>query len=60
MNEQLLTTEQVAKLIGVRPQTLAVWRSTKKFGLPYIKIGHAVRYHETAVRRWLQDRTVKP
>jgi predicted DNA-binding transcriptional regulator AlpA len=57
--DELLTGDQTAAKIGVEPQTLAVWRSTKRYGLPYIKVGHLVRYKLSDIEAWLATRTVR-
>ena len=41
---QWLTPDQAAAILGVKPLTLAVWRSTKRYALPYYKFGRCVRY----------------
>jgi excisionase family DNA binding protein len=48
----LLTPEQVADLTGLAIETLAQWRSQKR-GIPYLKIGRAVRYDPADVQRYL-------
>ena len=58
LDEPLLDEEAVAKLLSIRPQTLSVWRTTKRYCLPYIKIGHAVRYKRSAVLEFIESRTV--
>lgn len=40
----LLTPQQVAALLQVPQTTLAVWRSTGRVKLRFVKIGRAVRY----------------
>ncbi len=40
---RLLTTHQVAELLGLKPQTLALWRTQDK-GPKFVKLGKAVRY----------------
>ena len=57
-DEKLLTTEEAAGLLKVRPQTLCVWRSSKRHGLPYIKVGGCVRYRMGDLLEWLQAQTV--
>ncbi len=44
MSELLLTPRDVAKILGVTLQTLAVWRCEKRYNLPYVKAGRLVRY----------------
>ena len=54
----LLDTKEAAKLLNVSPGTLEVWRSTKRYALPYSKIGGAVRYRRSAVQEFIAARTV--
>ena len=42
--QPLLTPEEVAALLKVPTTTLAVWRSTGRVKLRFVKIGRAVRY----------------
>lgn len=50
----LMTEREVADLLGVRPHTLAVWRSSRKVPLLYVKVGKAVRYRRVDVESFLQ------
>ncbi len=50
---QFLTTEDVAELMGLSVETLAQWRSQRR-GIPYLKIGRAVRYDPTDVQVYLE------
>lgn len=58
MNTDFLTADDVAELIKVRKQTLAVWR-IKGQGPTFIKAGRAVRYRRSDVDRWLDGRAMK-
>jgi excisionase family DNA binding protein len=51
--DALLTTEEVANLTGLSQETLAQWRSQRR-GIPYLKIGRAVRYHSADVQAYLE------
>lgn len=53
----LLTPGQAAEFIGVRAQTLAVWRTTGRYDLPFVKAGRLVRYRLADVKEWLRQRT---
>ena len=53
----LLTSQQAADYICVAPDTLAVWRCTGRYAIPYIKIGSKVRYKETDLNTFLEERT---
>jgi len=35
----VLTRTEAAKMLGVKPQTLAKWQATHRYGLPAIKYG---------------------
>ena len=53
----LLTSEQAADYICVAPDTLAVWRCTNRYDIPYIKIGRKVRYNELDLLAFIEQRT---
>jgi hypothetical protein len=55
--EQLLTGDEAAKILDVTPGTLQVWRSTGRYKLPFVKVGRNVRYVQSNLINWLQDRT---
>jgi len=52
---RLLTPREVAAMLRVAVGTLAVWRSTKRYPLPYLKLGHAVRYREEDIRDFMKE-----
>ena len=56
-DDPLLDTPAAAKEIGTEPSTLEVWRSTKRYDIPYIKVGRLVRYRRSALLSWLESRT---
>ena len=43
-DEEYWTREQAAKVLHKKPQTLAVWATTKRYNLPFRKIGRSVLY----------------
>lgn len=53
---ELLTPEQAAARMGLRPQTLAVWRTTGRYGLPYIRAGRLIRYRPEDIDAFLDGR----
>lgn len=55
---KLLNTEQTARILGVQPKTLEVWR-WRGYGPAFRKVGHLVRYEEGEILAWLdaQSRT---
>lgn len=53
----LLTTSQVAELLGVSPATLSYWR-TKRTGPEYMKFGKHVRYTTQSVQAFIESKIV--
>ena len=56
MNEQLLSTKQVATRLGLAPITLRKWRMDPAIGLPFVKFGHRVMYRPTDVEAFINAR----
>ena len=44
LKECLLTRKQAAEFLGVKEHTLAVWACSKRYDLPYVKVGRLVKY----------------
>jgi len=57
-DDTLLTEAETANQLNTKSETLAVWRSTKRYPLPYIKIGRSVRYRQGDVRAFIKSRTI--
>ena len=53
----LMTSEEAAAYIGVKPQTISVWRTAGRYALPFVKVGRLVRYRKADLDRWLASRT---
>lgn len=54
---ELLTAEETGRLLGVKPQSLAIWRMNEE-NLPFIKVGRLVRYRRSDIENWLTSQTV--
>ena len=54
-SSKLLTPAEVAELLGVSVQTLAVWRSVERYALPYVKVGARVRYRPADIERFIEQ-----
>lgn len=52
---QLLDTRQAAQFLGVESHTLAEWRCTKRYSLPYVKIGRLVKYRRDDLHRFIEE-----
>lgn len=53
----LLTRQQAAQYLGVSPDTLAVWACTKRYPLPFIKIGRLAKYRQADLDAFIQAGT---
>jgi predicted DNA-binding transcriptional regulator AlpA len=52
---RLLTKDELARFLGVKPGTLAAWRYRQQ-GPPAVKVGHLIRYRPQDVVDWLDER----
>ena len=57
--DNLLDRKAAAKYLGVTPETLAVWKCTKRYNLKSIKVGRLVKYRKTDLIEFLEER-LKP
>lgn len=55
--QQLLDDKAAAAVLDVTTGTLGVWRSTGRYGIPFIKVGRKVRYRLADLQAWLESRT---
>ena len=55
---KLLTEAEAADYLSVEPQTLCAWRCTRRYNLPFIKVGRLVRYRPEDVEAFLESRTI--
>jgi len=55
MTESLLTTVQVAHLLGLHPDTLRVWRKQER-GPECFRVGNRYRYGREAIDAYLAAR----
>lgn len=51
---ELLNEEQAAEFLNIKPNTLAVWRSTKRYPIPFVKIGACVRYRRPDLEAFIE------
>jgi excisionase family DNA binding protein len=56
-NGALLTTSEAAEILGIHTSTLSNWRSTKRYNIPYKKVGGSVRYRLDDIEKWLSSRS---
>lgn len=48
---------QAAQVLLIKASTLAVWRSTGRYNLPFLKVGRLVRYRVSDIAQFLAART---
>ena len=48
--------KQTCAVLGVKTSTLATWRCTGRYNLPFIKTGRLVRYRVADLAAWIAKR----
>jgi hypothetical protein len=56
--EDRLTPAETAAILGVKVETLSIWRCTKRYALSFVKIGKKVFYRGTDVQKFIESRTI--
>jgi len=56
--ERLLTARELAELLGFAAGTIVDWAERDE--LPGFKVGGRLRFKESEVVRWLEDRRLQP
>lgn len=54
----LLNREEAAAYLDMKPQTLAVWASTGRYGLKFYRVGRSVKYRRSDLDQFLESRAV--
>jgi helix-turn-helix protein len=54
----LLDEKQAADFLKVASNTLSVWRSTKRYPLPYVRVGRCIRYKRSDLEKFVAENTV--
>ena len=55
---RLVSREQAAEALGIRPQTLACWACNGRYGLPFVKIGRRVMYRLADIEHFIESNIV--
>ena len=55
--DRLLSVEEAAYMLGIRPKTLYVWSSQGK--IEKVKIGKSLRFRESVLLQLLTDHTIE-
>jgi excisionase family DNA binding protein len=56
--EPLIAPHEAAQILGIEVTTLEKWRCTKRYGLPFVKVGRLVRYRVGDIEAFIASRTV--
>ncbi len=56
IKDTLHDEKSAAEFLGLEPGTLAVWRSTRRYNLPFVKIGRLVKYRESDLLAFVESR----
>jgi hypothetical protein len=54
----LVTPAETAKLLNTTAGVLAVWRSSRRYGLRFVKIGRKVMYRREDIQKFIEARTM--
>ena len=52
---ELVDRKVAAEFLGVKAHTLAVWATTHKYKLPYVKIGRLVKYRISDLEAFVEQ-----
>jgi len=55
---RLLSRKEAAEFLGVKIITLAIWKSTRRYSIPTVKVGRLVKYRLTDLLAFVERRTV--
>jgi hypothetical protein len=54
----LLSRQEAAAFLGVKPQTLHAWACNRRYKLPFVKVGAKAMYKIADLERFIESRTV--
>ena len=54
--DELLRYRDAARLLGMSPGTLMVWVCTRRYDLPFFKVGRSVLFRRSELLAWLETR----
>jgi len=59
ITDRLLSREEAAEFLGISKGTLEVWASTKRYMLPFVKVGRLAKYRLSDLYKFIDRRTVQ-
>lgn len=57
ISSPLLSRAEAAEYLGVKIQTLALWASTGRYSLPFVKVGRLSKYRQSDLDEFLARNT---
>ena len=54
--DPLLNPNEAAEFLDVAEKSLAVWRCTGRYSIPFYKVGRHVKYRKSDLEAWLESR----
>ncbi len=57
--DKLINRVEAAAILGLRPNTLAIWAITGRYNLPFIRCGRMIRYRASDLDKWLKSPHVR-
>lgn len=54
LSDPLLTVDQVAEALGLKPGTIYKWVQTRR--IPFVKLGGAVRFRKSTIEAFIAER----
>jgi hypothetical protein len=57
VRRELLSRREAAAYLGVAEQTLAVWKSTRRYDVTVVQVGRLAKYDRPELHTWLVSRT---
>jgi excisionase family DNA binding protein len=55
-DNELLSRREAAAYLGIAENTLAIWKSSGRYNLPYIKLGRLVKYRRVDLDAFIMNR----
>ena len=56
---ELVKPKKTADLLGVTEDTLAIWRCTQRYDLPYVRVGKSIMYDLKDVVNFIERRKIR-
>jgi hypothetical protein len=56
-NDRLLSRKEAAIFLGIKENTLAIWKTTKRYDIPCVKVGRLAKYRYGDLLEFVERRT---